>query len=166
MAYAIVRTDKMTGTDVRSELVSVRYQASSKNAAIENGNVALLGALEADSREVYVATAPAANSPIAQIVLIATPEVMYDHYDLTLFRNEEGTIARGYRLHEHDIFSVTAEALAAASPAVGQFVELAAGTKLKNVASFTSGSTKVGKIIEKQVIGSQTFYAIEVGKID
>lgn len=44
MAYAVVRTDKLTGTDDRARLVSVRYQpvdsTSNENVAteIENGN--------------------------------------------------------------------------------------------------------------------------------
>lgn len=42
MAYGVVRTDLMTGTDVRSELVSVRFKASNNAAAIENGNVVKL----------------------------------------------------------------------------------------------------------------------------
>ena len=104
--YAVVRTDKMTGTDVRSELVSVRFYASNKPAAIENGNVAVIGALEeiddTVQREVYVAGAPAANSSLDSVVLIASPEIMYPDYlhSLDNFINEAGSIARGYRLHK------------------------------------------------------------------
>lgn len=52
MAYAVVRTDKLTGTDDRARLVSVRYQPvdseSNENVAaeIENGCFVLLGDLE------------------------------------------------------------------------------------------------------------------------
>lgn len=37
--YGVVRTDNMTGTDVRSELVSVKYMGANKKTAteIENG---------------------------------------------------------------------------------------------------------------------------------
>ena len=168
--YAVVRTDKMTGTDVRSELVSVRFYASNKPAAIENGNVAVIGALEeiddTVQREVYVAGAPAANSSLDSVVLIVSPEIMYPDYlhSLDNFINEAGSIARGYRLHKHDIFSVTAEALAAASDIeIGNVVELQAGTKLKVVSSATNGSTVVGKIVDINVVGRFTFYVIEVG---
>lgn len=162
--HAVVRTDKMTGTDDRSDIVSVRYQPSSTKTAIENGNVVLLNGLEANQREVYVGETPAKDSALKDIVLIATPEVVYDGIrGLDQFTNEAGKIARGYRLVEHDIFSVTEEALANASPAVGQIIELKAGTKLNNVASATSGATPIGKIIDKNVVGAYTFYAIEVG---
>ena len=42
--YGVVRTDNMTGTDVRSELVSVKYMGTGKNTAteIENGSVLTL----------------------------------------------------------------------------------------------------------------------------
>lgn len=164
MAYAVVRTDLLTGTDVRSELVSVRYQPSNTETAIENGNVVKLGALETGSRTVYKGVTPAANDVLADIVLIATPEVMYDERKKNLdeFRNEAGVIARGYRLHSHDIFSVTAEAIDAQTPVVGNLIELEAGTKLKAVASGTQGSTVIGSIIDKNVVGRYTYYVIEI----
>lgn len=149
MAYAIVRTDLMSGTKQPADLVSVKYQVSSVDTAIENGNVALVGALATGEREVYLASAPAADSALNDIVLIATPELNYDERlkNLNQFRNEAGEIARGYRLRSGNIFSVTAEGLTATTPAVGNIVELQAGTKLKVVATLTSGSTKVGTII-------------------
>lgn len=168
MAYAVVRTDKMIGTDVRSELVSVRYQPSGTMTAIQNGNVVKLGALETSSREIYKGATPAANDDITAIVLVASPEVMYDERKRNLdeFINEAGAIARGYRLHKHDIFSVTKDALdGAATPAVGDVVELKAGTKLNVVAAATGatqGSTVVGKIIDINIVGRYTYYAIEV----
>ena len=168
MAYAVVRTDKMAATDVRAGLVSVRYQPSATNTAIENGNVVLLDGLETGSREVYKGATPAANSALKDIVLIATPEVIYDERkrNLTDFRNEAGRIARGYHLHVNDIFSVTKDALdGAATPAVGDVVELKAGTKLNVVAAatgLTSGSTQVGTIVDINTVGKLTYYAIQV----
>lgn len=165
--HAVVRTDKLTGTDDRARLVSVRYQSESENKttmlAIENGNFLLLGDLEDGSREVYKGSAPAANSKLSAVVLVASPEVMYDERlrGLDKFINEAGTIARGYRLHTNDIFSVTAEALDG-TPALGKIVELQAGTKAKVVTSATNGSTTIGKIIDVNVVGKYTYYAIEV----
>lgn len=169
MAYAVVRTDKLTGTDDRARLVSVRYQpvdgTSNENVPteIENGNFVLLGDLEDGSREIYIGTAPAANSALAKVVLVASPEVMYDERlkSLDQFINVAGKAARGYRLHTHDIFSVTADALDG-TPAKGKIVELQAGTKAKVVASATNGSTVIGKIIDVNVVGRYTYYAIEV----
>ena len=174
MAYAVVRTDKLMGTDVRSMLESVKYLGSDGQTptAIENGNVLKVGALEAIDatngvyeREVKVGSVPAANSKLDEIVLVATPEVMYDERkrSMTEFRNEAGDIVRGYHLHSGDIFSVTKDALdGAASPAVGNVVELKAGTKLNVAASATNGSTQVGKILAIDVVGRLTYYVIQV----
>ena len=165
MAHGVVRTDLLAGTDVRSELASVRYQPSDTMTEIDNGNVVLLGDLEDGSRTVYKGDTPAANSELKDIVLIASPEVIYDEHirGLEKYFNEAGKICRGYRLHQKDIFSVTIDALdAAADPAVGNIVELQAGTKLKVVGSATASTTTVGKIIDINVVGNLTFYVVEV----
>jgi hypothetical protein len=91
---------------------------------------------------------------------------MYDERKRGLdeFINEAGKVCRGYRLHKGDIFSVTKDGLdGVETPAVGNIVELKAGTKLNVVASATSGSTPVGKIIAVDVVGRHTYYAILVG---
>lgn len=163
--FSVVRTDKMYGTDNRSGLVSVRYQPSNIMTAIENGSVVKLGALETGSREVYIGATPAKTDVIEDIVLIATPEVVYDEHKRNLddFQNEAGAIARGYRLHSGDIFSVTVDALSAdTTPAVGNIVELDDGVNLKVVSTLTSGSTHVGAIIDVNVVGRYTYYVIEV----
>lgn len=149
MAYAIVRTDLMSGTKQPADLVSIKYQVSNVDKEIENGNVALVGVLGTGEREVYLASTPAADSALEDVVLVATPELNYDERlkNLNQFRNEAGEIARGYRLRSGNVFSVTAEALTATSPAVGNIVELQANTKLKVVSSLTSNSTKVGSVI-------------------
>ena len=162
---AVVRTDKMFATDNRAGLVSVRYQPGDTMTAIDNGNVVKIGALEEGSREVYKGVTPAADDAIKDIVLIASPEVMYDERKRNLdeFQNAAGAIARGYHLHTNDIFSVTVEALTcAATPEVGDVVELDAGTKLKVVASATEGSTVVGSIIDINVVGRYSYYVIQV----
>jgi hypothetical protein len=162
------------GTDVRSMLESVLFLGSdgATPTAIENGNVLKVGALNAIDaaagsyeREVRVGEVPAANSKLDEIVLVATPEVMYDERkrSMTEFYNEAGRICRGYHLHSGDMFSVTIEALdAAATPAIGNAVELQAGTKLKVAASATSGSTQIGTIDAINVVGRLTYYVIKV----
>lgn len=165
MAHGVVRTDKMYGEDNGTGLASVRYQPSNTKTDIDNGNVVLLNGLEGDSREVYVGVTPAVNSAIKDIVLIASPEVMYDERkrDLDEFYNEAGKIARGYHLHTNDIFSVTKDALdGKETPEKGDVVELKAGTKLNVAAEATGGSTVVGKIIDINIVGKYTYYAIQV----
>lgn len=169
MAHGVVRTDKLWGTDVRAGLVSV---AITENNGIDNGCVAILGGLAAKGadgveREVYSITKPTGSDDFDAVVLIATPEVDADPraYAFNAHFNQKGDIARAYRLHKGDIFSVTEDALSAAdfsAVAVDDVVELKADYKLNVVASATSGSTVVGKIISIEVAGGDTFYVIEV----
>lgn len=167
MSYGVVRTDKMMATDVRSMLESVKYMGAGSTAtAIDNGNVVKLdGSLMTGEREIKKGVTPAANDALDAIVLIASPEVMYDERKRNLdeFQNEAGKVCRGYHLHSGDIFSVTKDALDGVSaPAVGNVVELKAGIKLNVAASATGGSTVVGKIIAVDVVGRYTYYVIQV----
>ena len=168
MAHAVVRTDKMYGTDVRTGMVSV---AITEDNGIDNGCVAILGDLVAKEaggkeREVYSIAKPAAADDFGKVVLIASPEVNANplEYALDAFFNKKDSIARGYRLHHGDIFSVTAEALDGASDdtEAGAIVELKADYKLKVVSSATSGSTTIGTIIDIETVGSYKFFVIEV----
>ena len=163
--YAVVRTDNMFGTDVRAGLVSVKYMGAdgAKAEEIENGCVVKLKELAEGEREVFVGVTPTAEDDLNDIVLIATPEVMYDERkkNLDQYVNEAGKISRGYRMHE-GIYSVTAEALIG-TPAKGNIVELTAGTKLNAVASATGSATKVGKIIDVETAGRHTYYVIRIG---
>ena len=166
--HGVVRTDKLYGTDVGVNLVSAKYMGSGDiPTEIDNGNVLKVEALMEGEREVRKATTPAANTPIEEIVLVATPEVMYDERikNLHEFYNKAGQIVRGYFLHTHDYFGVTKEALdttAKDSPAVGDTVELMAGVKLKVVASATEESTTIGKIAAVEQAGRYTYYVVEV----
>lgn len=172
MSYGVVRTDNMYATDVRAGLVSIQYLGSGGGTptAIENGNVLKVGALKEDEREVYVGGDVAANDKLTDVVLVASPEVMYDErkHNLDEFINEAGKNCRGYRLHSGDIFSVTADALTFATSAetdgkVGSTVELAAGTKLNvKTDGATPDSTVVGKVIAVDVVGRYTYYVIKV----
>jgi hypothetical protein len=155
----------MFATDNRAGLVSVRYQPSSTNTAIDNGCVVLLNGLETGSREVHKGVTPAANSNLNDIVLIASPEVMYDERlrNLDDYYNEAGKIARGYRLKGGDMFGVTKDVLAGKdTPAVGDYVELKADVKLNVVASPTASTTLVGNIYAIENVGRYTYYVIKV----
>lgn len=166
--HAVVRTDKMAGTDVRSKLCSFKYMgAGTKATDIDNGNVVkVTGTLIDGEREVYKAVTPAKADTIGDIVLVASPEVIYDagKQNITNFYNEADKIARGYILTSGDIFSVTAEALSGAdsTTTVGAIVEMDAATKLKVVTTATSGSTTVGKIIAIEAVGVLKYFVIQV----
>ena len=130
MAYAVFRSDLMSGTDVAADLVSVKYYEADAPAAIENGCVVKLGGLLAGEREVYRASAPEGSEALSELAVIGSPEVLYDERKKNLdeFVNEAGKAARGYLLRAGNVFSVTQEAFdGAQSPAVGNIVELADG---------------------------------------
>jgi hypothetical protein len=171
MAYPIVRLDILQASQVGALLRSVEYATKSGStytpAQISNGCVALLDGLKTDEREVWHAIAPAANSPLKSIVLVASPEIMTDErkHNLDDYVNEAGVIARGYILQSGDTFAVTSDGFTIANgltPAVGTIAELQADTKMKLVSSLTSNSTKVGVITAIETSGSKTYYVIEV----
>lgn len=166
MAYAIVRTDRLSGTKDPSQLKSVRFVGSDdKDAAIENGNVVALGALTGE-REVYKAVTPVATNVLDDLYLIASVELMYDERkkNLNEFRNEAGDTARAYKLHVGDEFGVTAEAFTG-TPKVGDFALIQASTKLKASTTHTAGANAVGKFIAIETVGSDTYYVIRVMNI-
>lgn len=161
--HAVVRTDLMSGTDVRSDLVSVRYMDGEDVKEIDNGNVVRLDSLIKDERELFKGVTPKKTDALEDIVLIATPEVMYDERlrNLDEYYNDVDRDCRGYRLHEGDIFSVTAEALEGAESAEkGNVVELGDSTKLK--VSTEATGTVVGSILDIEQAGPFKYYAIIV----
>ena len=172
MAYGVVRTDKLMGTDVRSMLESVKYMGSgSTETACDNGNIVKVdGTLIDGEREIKKGVTPAADSALDEIVLIATPEVLYDSAKRGLdeFQNAAGAVCRGYHLHSGDIFSVTADAVnfntnESTDGKVGSVVELMAGVTLNiKTGSATASSTVLGKVIAIETAGRYTYYVIQV----
>lgn len=168
MAYAIVRTDLMTGTDDRAHLVSFKYMKNDAPTEIENGNIVTLNGLYEDDsvivdREVWEAGDMKAETAVHDMVLVASVETDDDnaYSDLSEYINEAGHICRGYRLHSGNVFAVTAEALDG-TPKKGSVVEAKAGTKLAVVDSATASTTTVGKIIAVEVVNNDTYYVIAV----
>ena len=170
--YAVIRTDKMFGTDNRTGLYSVKYDTPA--VEIENGCVLKLGTLYSKTkgrssdptsiaREIYVASDVEAATKLSEVVIVATPEVQYDERirDLDDFINPAEATMRAYSLTVGCIFSLT-EAGFTTKPTKGNIVELAAGNKLKPVASATSGSTTVGVVDAVEKVGRYTYYVVRV----
>ena len=162
-AHGVIITDRMSGTYDGSDLVSVLFYNGAEETAIDNGNVVLVGDI-AEGKEIFKATAVAANTPLNNVAIVANPEVMYGtKKNLSDYFVPAGTPARAYKLRTGRIFSVTAEALSASDTiAKGDIVELAAGTKLKVVKSATTSSTSVGKVIDITVMNGVTYYGIKI----
>lgn len=169
--YAVVNTELMAGTDVRSRMRSFRFgknvtadgKTTFQYEAIENGCVVALKDLI--DHDLSQAVEPAASTPYDELVLVATPEVMYDERKKRLsdFINEEGDNATGILLSKGDYFSVTKEAFeGTTTPTLGQFVGIGSKCKLKLSATApTSG--KIGKIKDKKIRMGEEYYGIEVG---
>ena len=161
LIHQVVRLDNMSGTTDGSQLRSLRFYNADAPAAIDNGMLVKLVALEEGEREVYKAVAPSASDKLHNLCLVATPEVMADprKRNLTDFYNEEGAIARGYMLHP-GFFSCT-EGCFDKAPKVGDAIEVMAGTTFKATTGAASG-TQVGvcRAIEQE--SGYTFYVIEI----
>ena len=97
--HAIVRTDLMHGTDNRADLVSIKYMGADGNTptAIDNGNILKAGALMDGEREVLIGSNVATDTALSDIVLVASPEVMYDERkgNLEDYENAAGKVCRG-----------------------------------------------------------------------
>lgn len=163
--HAVIRTDRMSGTDDRSQLVSVKfYDGNGKPADIDNGNLVEIGGLLDGEREIYEAKAPTANTDKDDLVIVGTPELLYDERLRALddFYNKADRPARAYRLHKGDIFSVTKEAFGpnATAPKVGDTVVAGTDTYLHTSAGAES-EIVIGRVMHIETNG-YTYYAIEV----
>lgn len=79
MAYAVIRTDLMSGTKQPADLVSLRfYDASGNKAEVENGVIVKLQGYEDGEREVMKAVAASTGDDLNDCAIVAAPEVMYD----------------------------------------------------------------------------------------
>lgn len=139
----VINLDRISG----AQLFSLKH-----SAALENGNVCNLGAIVAGEREVYDVAAPAtATLNTAQVILIASPEVMYDESKaITDFTIPAGTIARGVALVPGNIVTISNDNIDGTT-AVGAFV-IAANSSLKLAASATASGKFTGRVIEKGTI--------------
>ena len=153
---SVIRLDKIRGTKV-GHISSVVYA----DAELENGFVGVKGDLLTDERELreLKLVADVSKEPL---VLIAAPELRYEERSredtsLQKFFIEENTPARAFEVEEGDIFSVSAEGLKAlATDTVkGNYVVAEVGSlKLKEVATVAGTEAFVGKIIQKEKIGT------------
>ena len=145
MAYAhcIADASNMSGSVLSSKHVNVKLSAD-----VDNGNIVAIGALADGESEAFVASKPAANTPISKLALVKAPEVMKDDRlkNLGDFYNKSGSIVRAYLFESGDEFRLTAEGLSG-TPAIGNAVEADASYKLKAVSSATGSSTQIGTII-------------------
>lgn len=159
MAYAVVRTDNLSGILDGARLVSFRFYNSTTPTAIQNGNVVSIGAL--DEPGIYKAAAPTAKQALGKLALVAGVEMFYDnlHHNLDEYINAAGKEVRGYILHSGDVFSVTAEALDSTPVAATVGVEIQAGTTFKCVTALTDA---VAEYLGSDTQNGYTYYKFRV----
>lgn len=164
MAYAVIRTDLMSGTKQPADLVSLRfYDGEDKPAAVENGVIAKLEGYEDGQREVMKAVAAKAGDDLNDCAIIAGVEVMYDERKKNLdeYINEAGKAVRGYIPRSRNIFSVTKEGfVGGTAPEVGAEVGIGEGGKID------AAGKGLGTCVAIDVAGRYTYYAIKIGKTE
>ena len=154
---SVIRLDKIRGTKV-GHISSVVYE----DAELENGFVGVKGDLLTDERELreLKLVADVSKEPL---VLVASPELRYEEHSredasLQKFFIEANTPARAFEVEKGDIFSVSKEGLAIlddTDTVVGNYVVADVGSlKLKEVATVAGTEAFVGKIIQKEKIGT------------
>lgn len=164
MAYAVIRTDLMSGTKQPADLVSLRfYDASGNKAEVENGVIVKLQGYEDGEREVMKAVAASAGDDLNDCAIVAAPEVMYDERKKNLdeFINEAGKAVRGYIPRSRNVFSVTKEGfVGGTAPTKG--AEVGIGTDGK----IDAAGKGLGVCVDVEVVGRYTYYAIKIGKTE
>lgn len=160
MAYTVIRTDLLSGTDVASDLVSLRvYDGSDNPIEVENGTVVELKGYEDGQHEVMKAVLATSASKIEDCAIVATEEVFYDERKKNLdeFINEAGTIARGYIPRSRNMYSITKDGfVGGAVPAKGDEVGIGENGKID------ASGTGYGTIMAVEVAGRYTYYVIKI----
>lgn len=164
MAYTVIRTDLMSGTNQPADLVSLRfYNGEDKPAEVENGVIVKLEGYEDGQREVMKAVAASADDDLNDCAIVAGVEVMYDERKKNLdeFINEAGKATRGYIPRSRNIFSVTKEGFVDGTvPEKGDEVGIGEGGKID------ATGTGLGVCVDIDVAGRYTYYAIKIGKTE
>lgn len=112
---AIVRKDKLfAGYNGNLESVIVYNNAGTDTVEITNGVFVVIEGLMDGEREVYKARLASSADKASDVVFIHNSEVMYDErlYKLKDFRIAKGKVARGYRLYDGDIVTLTTDLFA------------------------------------------------------
>ena len=164
MAFAVIRTDSMSGTKQPADLVSLRfYDAGDNPAEVENGVIVELQGYEDGEREVMKAVAAKAGSDLNECAIVAGVEVMYDERKKNLdeYINEAGKAVRGYILRSRNTFSVTKDGFVGGTvPTKG--AEVGIGTDGK----IDAAGKGLGVCVDIEVAGRYTYYAIKIAKTE
>ncbi len=154
--HVMFRSDNMAGTILGQYLVSLRAATE-----IDNGMLVAVGSLEAGEREVKSMAAITANTKVGAIAVLGSEEVDKETSYNTVggFTNKEGSIARGYILHEGGAYAVTADAFEGDTPTKDAKVYAKAGSNKHH----TAGDVEIGVCEAIETDGATTWYVIRIG---
>lgn len=160
--YTVIRTDNLSGTDQRADLLSVRvYDAEGEKISVENGAIVKIGSLEEGEREIYKATLATSEDNIDECAILAGVEVSYDERikNLDGYINEAGALVRAYIPRNRNFFSITKEGfVGGTTPEVDGEVGIGANGKID------AAGTGLGVCKAIEIAGRYTYYVIQVKK--
>lgn len=156
--HVMFRSDSMAGTTLGQFLASLYIDTE-----IDNGMLVAVGNLKEGQREVKEISAISATTKIGNIAVLGSEEVDEEkaYNSVSDFTNKEGSIARGYILHDNGAYSVTAGAFEGAAPAKGAKIYAKAGSNKHHTAS-DSDTVEIGVCEDIEVDGATTWYVIRI----
>ncbi len=152
--YSVITREAMTSEYDGTKRKSAKFFAgdgSNVPTEIENGMVVKIAGTIPGEREVLKVVAPAKDTPVSELWIVTTPEVVDDERkkNLSDFINPADKPITIDKLMPNDIFSLTAEGLTGNAVA-GNIVALAAdgGVKLTVASASTGLGTVVGSVLD------------------
>lgn len=159
--YGAVRLDKVQGSKT-GNLVSIKDATN----ALQNGMVAMVGALVSGEREVFTAVQPVtAKLTTDAVVLIASPEITYNAGETVInFVNSAGAVCRGYELVKGDIVTITDNVISGTTVLNQYVIPQNASNQLAAAADLTGATKFAAQVIEKTTLYGQAATVIRVVK--
>lgn len=158
----IVRLDLVSASYNAALIKSVKYFVGDTASDIGNAQLVTLSGLMDGEREIYKCTAPVAGTD--KVFLTAGVELIYDesqYHGLEDYVNVAGKPFRAISLQANDTFSTTVEAFDA-TPAVGNYVTVAAGSTKLAVKATVTDEQIIGKVISIENVGADIYYVVLV----
>lgn len=163
MAHGVFISENCSYTTDASKIRS----AVNPGTSTDNGTVVTLSALASGERELWTAATGTADTAVADVWIVATPELIYDEskrYTLADFYNgindsaTEKVPMRVVKLEKGDIFGLTVDVLSEAPTTVKNGIKPAANGKW-TVAAISSG--EFAKFIGTTTNNGLTYYSYE-----
>lgn len=151
MAYAVIDTSNVSATRDGSKLKNIRFVEKSGDnlveTSVENATLVVLDKLVPGQHDLFYATAPTSTSKVKDILIIETPELIYDEstfHPLSDFINLKGSNSVAFKPESGDQILVSAESFATTPDEATiktKFIDISTSGKLAIAAAVTAGTT-------------------------